>query len=366
MQQRSKKTKVLMCGVSEKSQRGMWTVVRNYLYAGKYQEEIDLTYVPTAAVFDSHPIVKLAFFARAANRISRILSKEMPEIVHFHVSEGGSVYRKKHLAEKAKRTGAKIVLHMHGGSFFDSYHNGSERYRATIQRLMSLSDAILVLGNQYKEKLEQIGIPEEMIHVVPNGVGIPAVNPYSRMNNNIIYLGGITVEKGIVDLLEAVNAFGDDWPIDGVVRLYGPLSDLDIEREINSRGLTKRVVYCGVVTGSAKDEALSQAAYAILPSHFEVLPMVVLETMARGIPTLSTDVGMVADVVLDDQTGLLCNPEDTASLQQGIHRLFSLAEPQVSALSENAYNKVKNDFSSEAHIEKVLSIYRALLDDGDC
>lgn len=361
-----RKTKVLMAGVSQKTQRGMWSVVSNYFNSANYQGATDLIYVPTATVVDASTLKKALFFIRSLHRISRILAKETPDVVHLHVSEKGSVYRKKLIADKAKKAGTKVVLHMHGGSFFDFYSNGNDRDRKTTQDLLNSSDAILVLGNDYKERLEEIGVPEEKVSVVPNGVNVPETNPYKRTNNEMIYLGGITAEKGMLDLLDAIELVGDDWPKDGVVRLYGPLTNLDITREIEERGLDGRVIYGGIVTGKDKEEALAQASFAVLPSHFEVLPMVVLEAMAQGLPVLSTDVGMVKDMIIDGETGFLCSPEDSMDLARGIQELLALDDSQARRISDNAYEKVKEGFSTEGHIEKVLSAYEALMNRECC
>lgn len=350
-----------MVGVSEKTKRGMWAVVENYFKSNTFQEHVDLTYIPTATVFESSKIEKITYFLSAYRRISQIIKCEKPNIVHLHVSEKGSVYRKKMIAVKANRAGAKVVLHMHGGSFFKFYKEGNDRDRRITQQLLLLSDVILVLGEAYKEQLCEIGAPCEKIVIVPNGVDVSESNPYEKTSNEIIYMGGITQEKGILDLLDAVKTISDSFPEDASVWLYGPLSSLDINEEISIRGLGDKVFYGGVVSGSKKSDVLSRAGYSILPSHFEVLPMAVLETMAQGIPTLSTKVGMVEDIIKDGLNGFLCLPNNVDNLTNSITSLLSLSDARRKSVSQCAYETVAAHFSTEVHIDRILAVYDELL-----
>lgn len=352
------KTKVLMVGVSKETKRGMWSVVSHYLASDKFTSKVELIYIPTATVVSSSHAKKMLFFIKSYAEIRRVLRQEKPEIVHLHASENGSIFRKRVIARKAKRHGAKVVLHMHGGSFFKFYQAGSKQGRKASDELFQIVDAILVLGEEYKDGLIGIGVSPSKIWVIPNGVDVPDSNPYKKKSNEIVYLGGVTHEKGITDLLDAVVAAENEWPEDAVITIYGPTSNLDIKQAISSRKLEGKVAYSGVVSGQEKERAFERADFFVLPSHFEVLPMVVLEAMSWGIPTLSTRVGMVEDIITDGVNGYLCQPENTDSLVQGMRNLFSLSGREIATISGNAHNTILENFSLDTHINSVLAIYR--------
>ena len=64
-----------------------------------------------------------------------------------------------------------------------------------------------------------------------------------------------------------------------------------------------------------------------LPSHYEGLPLAVLEAMRAGVPVVATDVGSVAEAVVTEETGLLVKPGDTRALVGGLRRL--LDDPEL-------------------------------------
>lgn len=61
----------------------------------------------------------------------------------------------------------------------------------------------------------------------------------------------------------------------------------------------------------------------VLPSYIEGLPIALLEAMAIGIPSISTNINGIPEAIIHEQTGLLIEPGDPAALEQSILRLLS-------------------------------------------
>jgi glycosyltransferase involved in cell wall biosynthesis len=98
----------------------------------------------------------------------------------------------------------------------------------------------------------------------------------------------------------------------------------------------------------------------VLPSLSEGLSNVLLESMAAGVPVISTRVGGASEAVEDGVTGLLVPPKEPAALAQGIHRLLSdgaLARRYGSA----GQCRMTERFGFDAAIRKTERLYQTLL-----
>jgi glycosyltransferase involved in cell wall biosynthesis len=75
------------------------------------------------------------------------------------------------------------------------------------------------------------------------------------------------------------------------------------------------------VVGGVSDAIpyLLRSQFAILPSHTEGLPNVVLEAMAAGLPVIAYDVGGVSELIEDGDSGVLVPPQDVQGLARAIY-----------------------------------------------
>ena len=86
--------------------------------------------------------------------------------------------------------------------------------------------------------------------------------------------------------------------------------------------------------------------------------MTILETMAYGIPNITTDVAAIPEAV-NAGNGILIHPGDKAALKDAITAIANDREKRAS-LSEAAYETALDRFSIEKHIEHILKIYREM------
>ena len=65
----------------------------------------------------------------------------------------------------------------------------------------------------------------------------------------------------------------------------------------------------------------------VLPSRNEDLPGAIIEAMASSLPVVATDVGSVRDLVIQNKTGFLVAPEDSAGLRSALRSILLDEEP---------------------------------------
>ena len=102
------------------------------------------------------------------------------------------------------------------------------------------------------------------------------------------------------------------------------------------------------------------AGIHILPSYHEGLPMAILETMAAGIPNISTEIASIPEVIEHGRTGLLIRPGDREALAEAILSLLS-DKKKREALSRDSHACIQQQFSLDVHMKELHRIYDALL-----
>jgi len=105
--------------------------------------------------------------------------------------------------------------------------------------------------------------------------------------------------------------------------VVGGGDDVDrLRARAGALGLGGDVVFTGVVSDRTLAAVRANAALFVMPSHNEGFGLVYLEAMAAGLPCIGTTADAAAEIIVDNQTGLLVPPDDTAALEDAIARLL--------------------------------------------
>lgn len=98
----------------------------------------------------------------------------------------------------------------------------------------------------------------------------------------------------------------------------------------------------------------------VLSTHFEGLPLVIIEAMARAKSVIATAVDGIPEIIVAEKTGLLHEHEDDEQLAAHILALLQ-DEERAARLGETARETVKKDWSSERFAEDMKNLYRKIL-----
>lgn len=138
----------------------------------------------------------------------------------------------------------------------------------------------------------------------------------------------------------------------------GPLKS-EIQSYAAEIGISDRTHFSGAVDDVASYYSLMTVS-TLCSNTVETFPNVVLESLACGIPVVSTDVGSVSEAVINEQTGLLVPPDDPEALAYGISRLLSDTNLR-DIVVKNGRQRVTELFSLENMIEKREILFKDLL-----
>lgn len=281
-----------------------------------------------------------------------------PKLVHIHTCSWFSFWRNAVDVAVARLLGRRVVLHIHGGQF-RRFLGSLGPVRGRMARLaFRFCARVIVLGDDWKELLNQ-WCESERVVAVPNGVLVP---PARHRNFDailtIICLANYESGKGQRDLLEAAATLREPRLR---VALLGaetqPGERQALLQHAANLGLADRVDIPGPVVGAVKEGWWGRAACFCLPSYDEGLPMSMLEAMARCIPVVVTRVGAVPEAVDDGKEGLLYEAGDVTAL--AAHLAGLLNDPtRAETIGRAGRERVIRDFSLERTAARLLAIYQ--------
>ncbi len=346
---------VLMVGVSQSRVGGMSTVAKLYLDDDMLNREVQLKYIPTST---SGTLFRRAIFMLVGYaRILVHLLIRKTDIVHVHMAEKGSVFRKGFVIRLASKLKKKTIIHLHAGAFMGWYSSLSGSSKRRVKNILNSSDSVVVLGEYWKKEISAL-IPEKKIVVIYNGVQIPMNNPYSLRARNITYFGVLKKEKGIYDLLDAVRTINDKLESDIKIVLCGKDLDGGVEKTIIDYKLEERVEMTGWVSGSDKKKILQNAMINVLPSYYEGLSMSVIEGIAHGVPTIATKISTMPEIL--GKNAFLARPGNAHEIANYILELVNSGELRLET-SNYVYKRAKEMFSIESFITNTLMLYNSLM-----
>ncbi len=230
-------------------------------------------------------------------------------------------------------------------------------------------DAVVAVSQEMRRDiLKCYDIPSSRVTVIHNGVDPQKYHPSdgSRSVSNfgirtpfVLYVGRLSRQKGIFDLLEAMDYLPEDT---NLVLVTGKPDTEGLEEELR-RALSdvRHVVWIPEMLGDRDLVGLyNEAAVFACPSIYEPFGIINLEAMACETPVVATRVGGIKEVVVDRETGLLVPPGDPTKLGRAITKL--LEDPGLAArMGKKGRRRVLEHFTWDRIAERTLKLYRSLI-----
>lgn len=345
---------VLMVGPDRSLRGGIVSVVDGYFNAGLSNMCGKCDYLGTG--FGTNLASKSIAFARALITYERILDSY--EMVHLHMGPRGSYRRKSIMARIAKRHGKKIILHEHSGEFARDFEEGDESYRSNVRHTFSIADRVIVLSEEWRDYFSEYICDKSKIEVLHNGVELPKMKCSPDKNTDVLFLGRLGTRKSPDVLLRASREILRAFP--EMRLIFGGDGDINYYRMLAQElDILNQCEFLGWVSGEEKEKLFSRAGIYCLPSKHEGMPMSVLEAMAHGIPTISTRVGGVPQIIQSGVNGLLFDPDNETELACLLAKLVrspSLREK----IGLEGHRTIEDCFSVQVTVQKLVSIYKTV------
>lgn len=345
---------VVMIGPSPRSHGGMASVISTFIKAG-YLEENKHIFISTqvdGGVFRKVLIASWSYF-----RFIYLLLTGRVGLLHAHVASGLSFWRKFAFISTAQLAGCPVVFHLHGGKFRHFIERQPPWRRQISLSLMRRCSHILALTKDTSEWLAEI-IQSKPITTFPN----PIIFESGRLHErplNVLFLGRISEEKGIFDLLSAFATVNKQLAEARLI--IGGDGDVSAAKDFSEKlGILNAVRFVGWLDEVARAEWLDNSAVFVLPSLFEQMPMTILEAMAAGTPIVATRVGAIPDMLEKGKCGTLVEPGNSATLAKSIYAV--LDNPKTAqAMAGRAISRVNSTYSADQVLQRLERLYSTLM-----
>ena len=318
----------------------------------------------------------------AYKKIKQIIEEFKPDIVHTHASKAGTLGRMAAFA-----CNVPAVVHTFHGHVFHSYFSKAKTtiFKRIEKKLALKSSAIVAISAIQKEELGTVHkiAPLDKIEVIPLGfdlerfqhnlaekraefrkeykiendeIAIGIIGRLVPIKNHQLFLNALRYVLDHTDKKVRAFIIGDGESRDAIINLAKdlniPLSRSNVKFEISTLTLTSWIKNIDSVNAGMDIIALS--------SLNEGTPVSLIEAQAANNPVVSTNVGGIENVVVQNKTGLLSDIEDLETYSANLLELVE-NDAKREAMSKEGWKHVKDQYSYKRLVSDVDKLYKDLL-----
>lgn len=278
-------------------------------------------------------VMEIAYNVPATFRIGRALGAPPADALYeryafFHVAG----------ALAARRARVPLVLEVNYTAATPLYRRRSRLLRpfarAAERFVFRRADLIVAVSTVLRDTLVAEGVPAARVLVLPNAADPDRFRPersgeavrarYGLGDARVVgFTGAFFPWHGVGMLVDALAALLREMPNAGALLVGDGPERSGLEERVRREGLEKRIRFAGWVGHEGLPEHIAAFDVAVMPDSNEYgSPMKIYEYMAMGKPVVAPCLGPLRDGILDNETGVLFTPRDTAALRQALAGLL--------------------------------------------
>lgn len=342
---------------------GVLTLSRSLINHAKrqgYDIEVIDTFRPE---FDGSPIThRLRSGLRRAFLLLRLLRAGNCSGVIIFSGAGFSFYERILLSAICRLFRVHDLFVIVDGWFFEA-ESASLLKRVWLGLLCKIPYRLAASGKRWGDLFVTLGVSSDRIspfhYWLPESFPI-SETPKAKLSGDrlqFVYVGWMIKEKGIHELLDALDELGKNFEFSFVFIGGGTLLEATRKR-IHDSGWEGNVAALGWLSLQQFESEIASADVFVLPSYAEGFPMTLIEAMAKGLPAICSDVGGISDSLHDGVNGYLIPPRQVQPLVAAMERY--LKNPQlVVEHSRAALDIVKANHDADTNCKLVFDVFSA-------
>jgi glycosyltransferase involved in cell wall biosynthesis len=224
---------------------------------------------------------------------------------------------------------------------------------------------VIVTETDYAARFlrERFSSRADCVHRIYNGLDLTEFGraDFSSHPPLIIAVGRLIPKKGFSDLIRACGLLaerGKSFRCEIIGE--GPLAK-ELSNQIDELHLQNSVVLAGAMPQTQLRGRLAAANVFVLPSVIDPdggmdnLPTVIMEAMATGLPVVSTNIGGIPEMIVENETGFLVQSGDVVAMADAIETVINDSS-LAARLGKSGYERARALFSIEKNVRELYAL----------
>ena len=301
-------------------------------------------------------------------QLKQLINQHQIDLVHAHDNIASLAA---YLTKKRYKLNVKVVSHIHNCY---PWLEGNGVHKKIDQWIRPKYDYNIACGQIVYDYYEQYApyFNKEKTSVLSNAIDLGTLGKTSQSklielrktfklssDKTIIgYIGRLSEQKGMIPFIKELAKHKEQFEDCQFLIVGSGEQEEEVKQLVKALGLESLFIFTGFQAEVYPFYQLINIFF--LPSLYEGLPMVLLEAVGSGVPTVSMNVGSISEVIIDNKTGCLIESGDR---QQFIKQLIELKDTPLKCqlLSESGKQHVKEKFSLMKYNQTLSAVYISLL-----
>lgn len=350
----------------------MW-VITNYVKDEKYQESENLkiiTVKPTLEYSGGLPpsfLQNIQYAINAFREGGKLVKKEKIDIIHsnnFSPALAGSLIAS--FTKTPHITTIHDVFSTYDKDFWKKWSSQSNtsytnaRLVPFFERLMMRfnTSCIHTVSDATKNDIQKLGA-KKPIYIIPNCIQDQGQVITETKKDQFVYLGRLVFYKNVEVILRSFKLVTKEFPAATLVIAGDGPHRKSLEETAKNLKINN-VSFVGYVTPEQKRILLAESNALLFPSIIEGFGLVILESWQQKRPIITSDIPPMSDIVEDQKTGYLIDPNDENKWAEKIIQLIK--EPQISQkMGEQGYQILKEKYNQALFYQKLIKMYESVI-----
>ena len=308
--------------------------------------------------------------------MSKEIENDKPDIIH---TIGLRSFQSIIAWRVSKKLNIPLVVSDQGGLTTHPFLDESGFFLKTLYKIQDffirkiINDAsVISVANEYEQKIFSNLNKKSRIKIIRNGINLKKLvskhnfkEKYQINSKFILFVGRFSKSKGIETLINAFSIIKNELK-DSDTRLVIMGVDFgyqdEMEKLIKKLNLSEEIK---VIKNPPRDDVISaygESEFLVLPSQWELSPLVPLESFAFKKPVISTNSHGIPYTVQNNKNGILVEPENSLELSNAIVKLLNDSELREK-LGVSGYNFVNEECNCVSMAKNSLKLYEDILEE---